>query len=92
MVPGCHGCSSHARSSRLLASGLLEPGGYARRVPTQAQIQLFLTAFAIGGILYVCLGSGVFDKENTNWWGSLPKHKQAIVIGAIAATLLQTFL
>ena len=57
-----------------------------------AMLKLFLTGFAIVGIGYVCVGSGLFDKATENWWGSLPGHKKAIFTGAIAATLLNGFL
>ena len=59
---------------------------------TLATLKLFLTGFAIVGIGYVCVGSGLFDKARVNWWGSLPGHKKAIFASAIAATLLQGFL
>ncbi len=57
-----------------------------------AMLKLFLTGFAIVGVVYACIGSGIFQKANENWWGSLPKHKKAIFASAVGATLLQSFL
>jgi hypothetical protein len=56
-----------------------------------ALVKLFLTGYAIVGIAYVCVGSGVFSREQTDWWGSLPQMKKGIFLSAIAATLLQSF-
>jgi hypothetical protein len=61
-------------------------------VATLDALRLFLTAFAVVGIAYVCIGSGVFRGTNKDWWGGLPGHKKAIFVGAIGATLLQSFL
>ena len=54
--------------------------------------KLFLTGFAVVGIAYACIGSGMFRSENESWWASLPQHKKVIFGSAIGATLLQTFL
>ena len=64
-------------------------GCYAGSVNT---LRLLLVIVAIGGIVYACAGSGVFSREQTNWWGELPQHKKVVFSVAIAATLLQTFL
>lgn len=55
-------------------------------------LRLALVTFAIVGIAYVCIGSGAFSGEKSDWWGELPKQKKNIFIAAIAATILQTFL
>ena len=55
-------------------------------------LRLFLVGFAIGGTLYACVGSGVFSREQSNWWGDLPQHKKIVFSTAVAATVLQTFL
>ena len=57
-----------------------------------AIVKLFLTGYAIVGIAYACVGSGVFDREQTDWWGSLPQKKKGIFIRAIAATIVQGFI
>jgi hypothetical protein len=57
-----------------------------------AIVKLFLTGYAIVGIAYTCVGSGVFDREQTDWWGSLPQKKKGIFISAIAATIVQGFI
>ncbi len=54
--------------------------------------RIFLVSVAIGGIAYSCLGTGVFSREQSNWWGELPKHKKIAFGAAIAATLVQSFL
>ena len=56
------------------------------------EIKLFLTGFAIVGIAYVCVGSGLFDKTNESWWANLPAQKKLIFGCALGATLLQSFL
>jgi len=61
-------------------------------VSTLALVKLLLIAFAVGGILYVCVGSNVFSKANENWWASLPSHKKVVFGCAIGATVIQTFL
>lgn len=57
-----------------------------------AIFKLLLTAYAVVGIAYACIGSGVFSAENESWWASLPQFKKLIFGSAIGATLLQTFL
>jgi hypothetical protein len=65
---------------------------YITGVSNLAVLKLLLTGYAVVGIAYVCVGSGVFSREQENWWGSLPVKKKAIFASAIAATLLQSFL
>jgi hypothetical protein len=65
---------------------------YSAGVSNLAVFKLFLTAYAVVGIAYACIGSGAFSREQENWWGSLPRLKQGILVSAIAATLLQSFL
>ena len=79
--------SRHVRAS---AAG----GGarYAGAVATLDLFKFFLTGFAVVGIAYVCIGSGVFRSDNQNWWAGLPQHKKVIFGSALGATLLQTFL
>lgn len=102
-VPSLWGKSqlAHIRVSTPTASPLWTPyasrtnpggAGYAGLVSDLALFKLFLSGFAVAGIVYVCVGSGVFQKANENWWGSLPKRKKMILAGALAATLLQTLL
>ena len=55
-------------------------------------IRLLLVSFAVVGIAYACIGSGLFQRANEDWFGSLPKHKKVIFSCAIAATLIQSFL
>ncbi len=55
-------------------------------------VRLFLVTFSICGIAYACVGTGVFSREQPNWWSELPKHKKVVFGAAIAATLLQTSL
>lgn len=55
-------------------------------------LRLSLILIAVCGITYACIGSGVFSRAQSNWWGELPKHKKIVFSAAIAATLLQTFL
>jgi hypothetical protein len=57
-----------------------------------AVFKLCLTGFAVVGIAYVCIGSGVIRRDHQNWWAGLPRHKQLIFIGALGATLLQVLL
>jgi hypothetical protein len=61
-------------------------------VTALAVFKLFLTGYAVVGIGYVCIGSGMFRSENENWWASLPRFKRVIFGSALGATLLQTFL
>ena len=55
-------------------------------------LRLALILFSVGGLFYVSIGSGLFDRDNTSWWSGLPKHKQVIVVLAIATPLAQSFL
>ncbi|MDP6977456.1 MAG: hypothetical protein QF570_02505 [Myxococcota bacterium] len=54
-------------------------------------LRVLLTSVAIGGIVYACLGTGLVSREQTDWWGELPKHKKIAFGAGIAATILQTF-
>jgi len=65
---------------------------YIAGVSNLAAFKLFLTAYAVVGVAYVCIGSGVFSGEQENWWANLPQLKKGIFISAIAATVLQTFI
>ena len=66
--------------------------GYSALMSDLGVLRLFLVGFAIGGTLYACVGSGVFSREQSNWWGDLPQHKKIVFSTAVAATVLQTFL
>ncbi len=52
--------------------------------------RLAIITFAIVGIAYACIGTGVFSKGD--WWNDLPQNKKIVFGTALAATLLQTFL
>ncbi|MCP5055730.1 MAG: hypothetical protein GY937_03280 [bacterium] len=55
-------------------------------------LRIFLVSVALGGILYACINTGLGSREQTNWWGELPKHKKIAFGAGIAATILQTFI
>jgi len=55
-------------------------------------LRIFLVSVAIGGVVYACVGTGAFSREQANWWDGLSKHKKIAFGGGIAATLLQTFI
>lgn len=55
-------------------------------------LRIFLVSVAIGGILYACLDTGLFSREQTNWWGELPKPKKIAFSAGMAATVLQSFI
>jgi hypothetical protein len=57
-----------------------------------AMFKLFLTGYAIVGILYVCVTTGAFSREQQNWWASLSDRNKAIFVSGIAATVIQSFL
>jgi len=58
----------------------------------EANIRVFLSIFAVLGIVYVWAGSGMMAKSNRDWWSELPQGKRIIFILAITATLLQMFM
>ncbi len=55
-------------------------------------LRILLVSVAIGGIMYASLNTGLFSREQTNWWSELPKHKKIAFGTGIAATVLQTFI
>jgi hypothetical protein len=55
-------------------------------------LRLSMVTLTILGIGYACVGTGIFSREQTNWWGELPQHKKIIFGAALAATVVQTFL
>jgi hypothetical protein len=61
-------------------------------MPLGSALRLSLIAFAIVAMIYVCTGSGLWDKSNSDWWSRLPAHKRNLFIAAIAVSILQTFL
>lgn len=61
-------------------------------MPPDNALRLALILFSVGGLFYVSVGSGLFDRDNTSWWSGLPKHKQVIAALAVATTLAQSFL
>ncbi len=65
---------------------------YCRPMDFLYALRLILVTISIGGIIYACVGTGVFSREQTNWWDELPKPKKIAAGAAIAATILQTFL
>jgi hypothetical protein len=59
-------------------------------MPIESAIRLSIIAFALVAMVYVCTGSGLWSSDN--WWEELPDHKRKLFIGAIAVSILQTFL
>ncbi|MBW2274231.1 MAG: hypothetical protein JRG96_13240 [Deltaproteobacteria bacterium] len=61
-------------------------------MPIESAVRLGLIAFAVVTIAYVCIGTGLWDKSNSDWWSQLPDHKRKLFIAAIALSLLQSFI
>jgi hypothetical protein len=56
------------------------------------ELRLFLSVFAVVGILYAWIGSGMLQKSNRDWWNELPQTKRVVFVLAIAATVAQAIL
>ena len=58
----------------------------------EAALRLLLCAVAVVGIVYVWSGSGMLQKNNSDWWNDLPQRKRIVFVLAVVATIAQAFL
>jgi hypothetical protein len=58
----------------------------------EGELRLFLIVFAVAGLVYVWLGSGMMTKSNRDWWDELPRLKQIVFVLAVIAGLGQMLL
>jgi hypothetical protein len=56
------------------------------------ELRLYLVVFAVVGLVYVWIGSGMMKKSNSDWWGELPRVKRIVFVLVLAATFAQMLL
>ena len=61
-------------------------------MPPASVLKLLLVGFAIVVALFVMLDPATWKKSNQDWWRSMSPGRRRLVLAALAATLLQTFL
>ncbi len=54
-------------------------------------IKLGLNGFAVVGIGYACIGTGLLKNGEGGWWDGLSKPKKLLFGAALGASILQTF-
>lgn len=59
---------------------------------TRLAVKLALSGFAIVVALLVVLDPGMWRKSNHDWWNDMTPLRRKLVIAALGASLVQSFL